>query len=274
MISTGFKTCFYLRAFELARDGFTDAQICEALDIRAADLRKWKRDNHDFRDALERGAAEYKRSTERATVNMDGLTEKQRRFCLEYLVDFSLQKAAIRSGYAESGAAKMGTELLRNPVVAEFLTRELQKMHHRNEITVERLLREVAYIAFSDIRELFDETGTLRDIHKLPDSVARAVSSVEVVSSTDKKGITTTTAKIKLWNKLQAHELLAKHLGLLKEAGTLGDRRPDDGVLLELLNRVEQAMHDQTRVVDQRYIEQEAEKHLTLDGVSTPTPGG
>ena len=45
---------------------------------------------------------------------MDAISEKQRRFCREYLVDLNATKAAIRAGYAENSAAAQGSRMLRN----------------------------------------------------------------------------------------------------------------------------------------------------------------
>lgn len=53
-----------------------------------------------------------------------GLTAKQERFILEYLVDFNATQAAIRAGYAESGAHVEGHRLLRNPKIAERIAAE------------------------------------------------------------------------------------------------------------------------------------------------------
>lgn len=66
-----------------------------------------------------------------------------------------------------------------------------------------RVLREAGRLAYSDIRELFDEAGNFRPIKEWPDDIARAVASVEVV----KKNVTTgdgkvdDVLKVRLWDK-------------------------------------------------------------------------
>lgn len=45
------------------------------------------------------------------------LTDKQRRFCLEYLQDMDAKKAAIRAGYSERSAKSIGSENLTKPAV-------------------------------------------------------------------------------------------------------------------------------------------------------------
>ena len=54
------------------------------------------------------------------------LTVKQRKFCLEYLVDLNATQAAIRSGYSEKTACAIGTENLRKPNIA-FVIQQLGK---------------------------------------------------------------------------------------------------------------------------------------------------
>lgn len=45
---------------------------------------------------------------------MAGLTEKQRRFCDEYLIDLNATQAAIRAGYSPKTAATIAAENLTN----------------------------------------------------------------------------------------------------------------------------------------------------------------
>lgn len=86
-------------------------------------------------------------------------------------------------------------------------------------IDPDRVLREAARLAYSDVRELFDANGNLRPIHEWPDHLAAAVGSIEVVIKNAEAGDghTDKVHKIKLWDKPKNIELLFKHLGLLTE---------------------------------------------------------
>lgn len=57
---------------------------------------------------------------------MSKLTNKQQRFCEEYVVDCNGTRAAIRAGYSENTAAVIGYENLIKPHVANYI-HELQK---------------------------------------------------------------------------------------------------------------------------------------------------
>ena len=55
---------------------------------------------------------------------MAGLTEKQRRFCDEYLIDLNATQAAIRAGYSPKTAAAIAAENLTKPKVAENIKKQ------------------------------------------------------------------------------------------------------------------------------------------------------
>lgn len=82
-----------------------------------------------------------------------------------------------------------------------------------------RALREAARLAYSDVRDLFGPDGNLKPIHELPDHIASAIGSIEVVikNTAAGDGVTDRVHKIKLWDKPKNIELLFRHLGMLKD---------------------------------------------------------
>lgn len=52
---------------------------------------------------------------------MEGLTDKQRRFCEEYVIDWNATQAAIRAGYSDKTAAAIGHENLTKPDIQEYI---------------------------------------------------------------------------------------------------------------------------------------------------------
>lgn len=86
-------------------------------------------------------------------------------------------------------------------------------------IDPDRVLREAARLAFSDIRELFDEGGNLKPVTDWPEHLAAAVASVEVMKRNlgAGDGKQEDVVKVRVWDKPKNIELLMKHLGLLKE---------------------------------------------------------
>lgn len=82
-----------------------------------------------------------------------------------------------------------------------------------------RVLREAGRLAYSDIRQLFDDQGNFLPINQWPDDIARAVSSVEVVKKNVAAGDgkVDDVLKIRLWDKVGKLTNLMKHHGQLTE---------------------------------------------------------
>lgn len=95
-------------------------------------------------------------------------------------------------------------------------------------IDPDRALREAARLAYFDIRELFDASGSLLPVKKWPDHVAAAVGGIEVIIKNAKAGdgVMDTVHKLKITDKTPALTLLFRHLGLIvdrKETGKPGE---------------------------------------------------
>ena len=73
-------------------------------------------------------------------------------------------------------------------------------------------------MAFSDVGACFDQ-GDLRPLADMSPEVRSTVASLKVVKRnlTTGDGVVDTIHELKLWDKLRALEMLAKHFGLIKE---------------------------------------------------------
>lgn len=159
------------------------------------------------------------------------LPPRQARFVQEYLKDLNATQAAIRAGYSAKTADVCGPRMLGFAGVASAIQVAQEKLAAKNELTVERIVEELRRIGVSDLRALFDEAGNLRPINTLPDHVAAAIASVEVVSrpvAGGDKGDIEYVHKVRAWDKPRALELLGKYLGILVDrqkhevSGTIG----------------------------------------------------
>jgi len=75
---------------------------------------------------------------------MAKLTEKQKRFVQEYLVDLNATAAAKRAGYSEKSASRIAVELLNKTQVSAEIQKQQAKRQKRVEITQEKVLEELA----------------------------------------------------------------------------------------------------------------------------------
>lgn len=150
------------------------------------------------------------------------LTDKQKLFCKEYLVDLNATQAAIRAGYSADSASVIGSETLGKPYIQEEVQRLMEKRSKRTEITADRVLKELARIGFSDPRRVMKwngETMIVEDSEQLSEDDAACVS--EVCSTTTKDG---GSIKLKMHDKIAALDKLGKHLKLFTDVSDVNHK--------------------------------------------------
>ncbi len=159
------------------------------------------------------------------------LTDKQKRFVAEYLVDLNATAAARRAGYSEKTACEQAARLLANVKVQAAVQEAKQARQERTEITQDMVLRETAKLAFFDIRKMFGKNGKPLDISELDADTAAALVGLDVQDIADNDGdYVGFVKKYKMADKLKALELLGKHLGTWepKDDGPKDEVEEDD----------------------------------------------
>ncbi len=162
--------------------------------------------------------------------NEKRLTEKQKRFCEEYLIDLNATQAAIRAGYSEKTARTIAAQHLAKLNIQAYIS-ELQKQQSkRTEITADRVLAELAAIAFSD-RSKFSKVTDRQHVSftptdELSDTERRSIAGI----IEGRNGI-----EIKSYDKLRALELIGKHIGMF-EKNRADQEEPEDDGFIEALN--------------------------------------
>lgn len=140
------------------------------------------------------------------------LTAKQQRFVDEYLIDLNATQAAIRAGYSPSTANEQGAQNLVKLSISNAINQALAERSRRTGITQDRVLRELAKIAFVNANDVIDpDSATVRQ--DAADEDLSCIQSVKVKTSESDTG-SSAEREIKLADKLRALELLGKHLGL------------------------------------------------------------
>ncbi len=161
------------------------------------------------------------------------LTPKQSRFVEEYLVDLNATQAAIRAGYSEKTAAVIGCQNLIKLNIAEAIQAGADNRSRRLEISQDRVVLELAKLAFSDLREFATwgpATVLLRDSEELDDNAAACVQEVSRTATALGCNI-----KFKLHDKCPAIKMLGQHLGMFTEKIDLTVDNPREA-LAKLLN--------------------------------------
>ncbi len=151
------------------------------------------------------------------------LSPRQIAFAQAYARNKGPVASAREAGYTGTDGvlAAQASRLLRKAKIQQLLLEHQAKAAALCNIDAATILLELLRIARSDISEAFDKDGRMLPINEIPENCRRAIAGVEIETlyeghGSDKRAIGTTT-KIKLWDKVKALELIAKHLNLLIE---------------------------------------------------------
>ena len=141
------------------------------------------------------------------------LTPKQLKFCNEYLIDLNATQAAIRAGYSEKTANRIGTENLSKLVISNYISELQQKQQKRTEITADMVIKELAKIAFHNTQDFVNGGNSILEIKHIDRSKVAAVSKVKTTIKDDGSVI----SEIAFYDKVEALEKLGRHLGVFEK---------------------------------------------------------
>lgn len=139
------------------------------------------------------------------------LTAKQKQFIEEYLIDLNATQAAIRAGYSPDSARQSGSDNMNNPYISSRIDRAMAERSKRTGINQDRVLRELARIAFVNAADMIDTKDATLKADASEDDTA-AIQSVKVKQMSGDTEMV--EREIKLADKIKALELLGKHLGM------------------------------------------------------------
>lgn len=164
------------------------------------------------------------------------LTEKQKRFCDEYLIDLNATRAYKAAGYSvrsDNAAGVEGHKLLRNPKIDSYLKQKMKEREKRTEITQDKVLEELAKIGFANAAD-YAKVVEKEYIEKVTDDDGNVIGqetktykAVEIEPTdrldTDKQAAIAgikegrNGIEVKLNDKVKALELIGRHLGMFTE---------------------------------------------------------
>ena len=138
---------------------------------------------------------------------------------------FNAMKAAEAAGFVRPSPTFVRNLADSKPVkeaISELLGPYNDALSHI--VTPETVKREIARVAFGDIRGLFNSDGTLKDISDIDDDTAAGISAVEVEvkkaratedEDAPQERTETRVLKIKRYDKLAALNMLARHTKII-----------------------------------------------------------
>ena len=147
------------------------------------------------------------------------LTAKQKAFCEEYIIDLNATQAAIRAGYSKKTSTVTACENLTKPNIQEYISLLKGNREERTKITQDMVVKELAKVAFGDIKNIFDDNDNLLPIHKLDNSTSATLSSIKVRRERGQDGQESldTIEEYKTYDKMKALDMLGRHLGIFEK---------------------------------------------------------
>lgn len=149
---------------------------------------------------------------------------RQERFCREYVIDLNGTRAAIAAGYSERAAKEQASRLLTKANVRRLVDRLLSQRATRLEIKADRVVEEIARLAFSNMQDYIavapDGTYQGIDFGALSRDQAAAIQEIREDTTGgsgdgERKLVIRTT--LKLSDKTKNLELLGRHLGMFQD---------------------------------------------------------
>lgn len=124
------------------------------------------------------------------------LTNKQKRFADEYLVDLNATQAAIRAGYSEKTARQIGEQNLSKLDIKNYIEEQLEQKHNERTADAQEVIEYLTSVlrGESEGEELVNEFQG--------DGISKAVKVKKKPSEKD---------------KLRAAELLGKRFGIFTD---------------------------------------------------------
>ena len=159
------------------------------------------------------------------------MTEKQRLFADEYLIDLNATRAyraAYPSVKKNETAAAAAARMLRNVKVQEYISERMQERQQRTEVTQDMVVKELAAIAFARATDYVEirsngvcGTVVIKPTTDLSDQQISAIAGIKEGAN----GI-----EIKLNDKEKALELLGRHLGMWNDKLDIKTPAIDDSI--------------------------------------------
>ena len=141
------------------------------------------------------------------------LNPKQQRFVEEYLIDLNATQAAIRAGYSPKTATAIASENLAKPNISAAIACAMAERSKRTGITQDRVLEELAKVAFIKLTDIVDDTGKIKA--DATDEDRACIESIKYKRTDTDTGYSE-EREVKASHKLKALELIGRHLGMFE----------------------------------------------------------
>ena len=172
------------------------------------------------------------------------LTEKQRIFCHEYVVDWNASRAAIAAGYSKKTAYSIGGENLKKPELKsyiEYIQKDLAKLAG---VSALKNIQELSKLAYTNLSDFKDGWMTQKDFNELSDEKKAALSEIQYTTRKYGEDGTENIVKFKMHDKIKAIDMINKMLGFNSAQKIQHGNDPDNPIInnisVEIVNPEEE----------------------------------
>lgn len=148
------------------------------------------------------------------------LTDKQERFCKEYVIDLNGTQAAIRAGYSENTANEQAGRLLVNVSIQQRIKQLQEGIGERLEITADMVVKELWALGVYNVKDFVKDDNTIAQLANLERDTVKPVTGIKVTEKTvhfEGGEETTVTTELKLADKRAALVDVGRHIGIFEK---------------------------------------------------------
>lgn len=128
-------------------------------------------------------------------------------------------QAARDAGFSapnDNAMRQLASRLMQNPHVRDMLTEQYTALLAKLKATPERIWQEIVHMAFLDPAAFYNEDGTVKTMHQIPEEARRALTGYDIEEKTFGE-MTIVTRKVRYNSKVDGIERLLKLHGMLND---------------------------------------------------------
>lgn len=149
------------------------------------------------------------------------ITDKQKRFAAEYVIDLNGNDAAVRAGYRAKSARSQASRLLTNDNIIKYVQHLSAVKMEETKLTAKRVINEIAALGFATLEDYLEVCPSgagvkVRDLSEMRN--IKALKKIKVQEMKDDYGnVIGHVKELELNDKTKNLDMLGKHFAIFTE---------------------------------------------------------